>query len=103
MACIYKHPHGSINVTELDAILNHNNKTFLFGDFNAKHPSWNPGRAADTLHPTDEEEGGAKSLIYFLCCFRFALQSNTRAIGDEPRQYEPRSSQDDDISVYTVS
>ncbi|GFX13648.1 probable RNA-directed DNA polymerase from transposon X-element [Trichonephila clavipes] len=44
MACIYKHPHGSINVTELDAILNHNNKTFLFVDFNAKHPSWNPGR-----------------------------------------------------------
>ncbi|GFX27693.1 probable RNA-directed DNA polymerase from transposon X-element [Trichonephila clavipes] len=44
MACIYKHPHGSINVTELDAILRHNNKTFLFGDFNAKHTSWNPGR-----------------------------------------------------------
>ncbi|GFW35122.1 RNA-directed DNA polymerase from mobile element jockey [Trichonephila clavipes] len=45
MACVYKHPHGSINVTELDAILSHNNKTFLFGDFNAKHPSWNPGRS----------------------------------------------------------
>ncbi|GFV81906.1 putative RNA-directed DNA polymerase from transposon X-element [Trichonephila clavipes] len=30
---------------ELDAILNHSNKAFLFGDFNAKHPSWNPGRA----------------------------------------------------------
>ncbi|GFU73070.1 probable RNA-directed DNA polymerase from transposon X-element [Trichonephila clavipes] len=38
-------PHGSINTTELDAILNHSNKAFLFGDFNAKHPSWNPGRA----------------------------------------------------------
>ncbi|GFW74947.1 probable RNA-directed DNA polymerase from transposon X-element [Trichonephila clavipes] len=37
-------PHGCINTTELDAILNHNNKAFLFGDFNAKHPSWNPGR-----------------------------------------------------------
>ncbi|GFW27002.1 putative RNA-directed DNA polymerase from transposon X-element [Trichonephila clavipes] len=45
MACIYKHPHGSINVTELDAILIHNNRTFLFGDFNAKHSSWNPGRS----------------------------------------------------------
>ncbi|GFW23506.1 probable RNA-directed DNA polymerase from transposon X-element [Trichonephila clavipes] len=44
MACIYKHPHGSINVTELEAILTHNNRTFLFGDFNAKHSSWNPGR-----------------------------------------------------------
>ncbi|GFV02203.1 RNA-directed DNA polymerase from mobile element jockey [Trichonephila clavipes] len=39
------HPHGSINVTELDAILAHNNRTFLFGDFNAKHSSWNPGRS----------------------------------------------------------
>ncbi|GFU20559.1 probable RNA-directed DNA polymerase from transposon X-element [Trichonephila clavipes] len=45
MACIYKHPHGSINVTELDAILAHNNRSFLFGDFNAKHSSWNPGRS----------------------------------------------------------
>ncbi|GFX32157.1 probable RNA-directed DNA polymerase from transposon X-element [Trichonephila clavipes] len=45
MACIYKHPHGSINVTELDAILAHNNRTFLFGDFNAKHSSWNPRRS----------------------------------------------------------
>ncbi|GFW65522.1 probable RNA-directed DNA polymerase from transposon X-element [Trichonephila clavipes] len=45
MACIYRHPHGSINVTELDAILTHNNTTFLFGDFNAKHSSWNPGRS----------------------------------------------------------
>ncbi|GFV83519.1 hypothetical protein TNCV_985511 [Trichonephila clavipes] len=45
MACIYRHPHGSINVTELDAILAHNNRTFLFGDFNAKHSSWNPGRS----------------------------------------------------------
>ncbi|GFT50301.1 probable RNA-directed DNA polymerase from transposon X-element [Trichonephila clavipes] len=45
MACIYRHPHGSINVTELDAILTHNNRTFLFGDFNAKHSSWNPGRS----------------------------------------------------------
>ncbi|GFS94608.1 RNA-directed DNA polymerase from mobile element jockey [Trichonephila clavipes] len=44
MTCIYKHPHGSINITELDAILSHNNKTFLFGDFNAKHTGWNPGR-----------------------------------------------------------
>ncbi|GFU98366.1 probable RNA-directed DNA polymerase from transposon X-element [Trichonephila clavipes] len=49
MACIYKHPpHGSINVTELDAILAHNNRTFLFGDFNAKHSSWNPGRSNAT-------------------------------------------------------
>ncbi|GFV19489.1 RNA-directed DNA polymerase from mobile element jockey [Trichonephila clavipes] len=23
----------------------HSNKAFLFGDFNARHPSWNPGRA----------------------------------------------------------
>ncbi|GFT42232.1 RNA-directed DNA polymerase from mobile element jockey [Trichonephila clavipes] len=38
-------PHGSINTIELDAILNHSNKTFLFGDFNAKHSSWNPGRS----------------------------------------------------------
>ncbi|GFX31501.1 nucleic-acid-binding protein from transposon X-element [Trichonephila clavipes] len=38
-------PHGSINTTELDAILIHSNKAFLFGDFNARHPSWNPGRA----------------------------------------------------------
>ncbi|GFU96932.1 probable RNA-directed DNA polymerase from transposon X-element [Trichonephila clavipes] len=45
VACIYRPPHGSINTTELDAILNHSNKAFLFGDFNAKHPSWNPGRA----------------------------------------------------------
>ncbi|GFT39508.1 RNA-directed DNA polymerase from mobile element jockey [Trichonephila clavipes] len=45
MACIYRHPHGSINVTELDAILAHNNRTFLFGDFNAKHSSWNTGRS----------------------------------------------------------
>ncbi|GFU64556.1 probable RNA-directed DNA polymerase from transposon X-element [Trichonephila clavipes] len=42
------HPHGSINVTELDAILAHNNRTFLFGDFNAKHSSWNPGRSNAT-------------------------------------------------------
>ncbi|GFW38599.1 nucleic-acid-binding protein from transposon X-element [Trichonephila clavipes] len=40
-----KPPHGSINSTELDAILIHSNKAFLFGDFNARHPSWNPGRA----------------------------------------------------------
>ncbi|GFW85572.1 probable RNA-directed DNA polymerase from transposon X-element [Trichonephila clavipes] len=45
VACIYRPPHVSINTTELDAILNHSNKAFLFGDFNAKHPSWNPGRA----------------------------------------------------------
>ncbi|GFS80344.1 probable RNA-directed DNA polymerase from transposon X-element [Trichonephila clavipes] len=45
VACIYRSPHGSINTTEFDAILNHSNKAFLFGDFNAKHPSWNPGRA----------------------------------------------------------
>ncbi|GFX58771.1 probable RNA-directed DNA polymerase from transposon X-element [Trichonephila clavipes] len=48
MACIYKHPRGSINVTELDAILAHNNRTFLFGDFNAKHSSLNPGRSNAT-------------------------------------------------------
>ncbi|GFX28784.1 uncharacterized protein TNCV_4250231 [Trichonephila clavipes] len=29
----------------MDAILNHSNKAFLFGDFNAKHSSWNPGRS----------------------------------------------------------
>ncbi|GFX77724.1 RNA-directed DNA polymerase from mobile element jockey [Trichonephila clavipes] len=34
-----------MNTTERDAILNHINKAFLFGDFNAKHPSWNAGRA----------------------------------------------------------
>ncbi|GFS66902.1 putative RNA-directed DNA polymerase from transposon X-element [Trichonephila clavipes] len=45
VACIYRPPHGSIKTTELDAILNHSNKAFLFGDFNAKHPSWNPDRA----------------------------------------------------------
>ncbi|GFX04416.1 probable RNA-directed DNA polymerase from transposon X-element [Trichonephila clavipes] len=45
VACIYTPPHGSINTTELDAILIHSNKAFLFGDFNARHPSWNPGRA----------------------------------------------------------
>ncbi|GFT18611.1 RNA-directed DNA polymerase from mobile element jockey [Trichonephila clavipes] len=45
VACIYRLSHGSINTTELDAILNHSNKAFLFGDFNARHPSWNPGRA----------------------------------------------------------
>ncbi|GFU90848.1 probable RNA-directed DNA polymerase from transposon X-element [Trichonephila clavipes] len=45
VACIYRPPHGSINTTELDAILNHSNKAFLFGDFNARHLSWNPGRA----------------------------------------------------------
>ncbi|GFX64227.1 probable RNA-directed DNA polymerase from transposon X-element [Trichonephila clavipes] len=45
VACIYRPPHDSINTTELDAILNHSNKAFLFGDFNARHPSWNPGRA----------------------------------------------------------
>ncbi|GFX44883.1 RNA-directed DNA polymerase from mobile element jockey [Trichonephila clavipes] len=46
VACIYRPPHGSINSTELDAILIHSNKkAFLFGDFNARHPSWNPGRA----------------------------------------------------------
>ncbi|GFX28786.1 probable RNA-directed DNA polymerase from transposon X-element [Trichonephila clavipes] len=45
VACIYRPPHGSINTTELDAILNHSNKAFLFGDFNARHPSCNPGRA----------------------------------------------------------
>ncbi|GFS80351.1 RNA-directed DNA polymerase from mobile element jockey [Trichonephila clavipes] len=45
MACIYKHRHGSNNVTEFDAILAHNNRTFLFGDFNAKHSSRNPGRS----------------------------------------------------------
>ncbi|GFS97758.1 probable RNA-directed DNA polymerase from transposon X-element [Trichonephila clavipes] len=44
VACIYRPPHGSINTIELDAILNHSNKAFLFGDFNAKHSSWNPGR-----------------------------------------------------------
>ncbi|GFX09697.1 RNA-directed DNA polymerase from mobile element jockey [Trichonephila clavipes] len=45
VACIYRPAHGFINTTELDAILNHSNKAFLFGDFNARHPSWNPGRA----------------------------------------------------------
>ncbi|GFW03440.1 probable RNA-directed DNA polymerase from transposon X-element [Trichonephila clavipes] len=45
VACIYRPPHGSINTTELDAILIHSNKAFLFGDFNDRHPSWNPGRA----------------------------------------------------------
>ncbi|GFV83410.1 putative RNA-directed DNA polymerase from transposon X-element [Trichonephila clavipes] len=45
VVCIYRPPHGSINTTELDAILNHSNKAFLFGNFNAKHPSRNPGRA----------------------------------------------------------
>ncbi|GFT78631.1 probable RNA-directed DNA polymerase from transposon X-element [Trichonephila clavipes] len=45
VACIYRPPHGSINTIELDAILNHSNKAFLFGDFNAKHSSWNPGRS----------------------------------------------------------
>ncbi|GFS82040.1 RNA-directed DNA polymerase from mobile element jockey [Trichonephila clavipes] len=45
VACIYRPPHGSIKTTELDAILNYNNKAFLFGDFNAKHPRWNTGRA----------------------------------------------------------
>ncbi|GFW12123.1 RNA-directed DNA polymerase from mobile element jockey [Trichonephila clavipes] len=45
VACIYRPPHGSINTIELDAILNHSNKSFLFGDFNAKHSSWNPGRS----------------------------------------------------------
>ncbi|GFU75998.1 putative RNA-directed DNA polymerase from transposon X-element [Trichonephila clavipes] len=44
VACIYRPPHGSINTIQLDAILNHSNKAFLFGDFNAKHSSWNPGR-----------------------------------------------------------
>ncbi|GFS63746.1 RNA-directed DNA polymerase from mobile element jockey [Trichonephila clavipes] len=34
VACIYRPPDGSINTTELDAILNHSNKAFLFGDFN---------------------------------------------------------------------
>ncbi|GFT72208.1 uncharacterized protein TNCV_2993071 [Trichonephila clavipes] len=58
MACIYKHPHGSINVTELDAILNHNNKTFLFGDFNAKYPSWNPGRESSLKPKTDSVNFG---------------------------------------------
>ncbi|GFW49851.1 RNA-directed DNA polymerase from mobile element jockey [Trichonephila clavipes] len=46
MAFIYKHPYSSIYVTELDAIRSRKNKTFLFGDFNAKHPSWNPGRCS---------------------------------------------------------
>ncbi|GFV64381.1 probable RNA-directed DNA polymerase from transposon X-element [Trichonephila clavipes] len=45
VACIYRPPHGSINTTELDAILNHSNEAFLFGYFNANHPSWNPCRA----------------------------------------------------------
>ncbi|GFU88011.1 probable RNA-directed DNA polymerase from transposon X-element [Trichonephila clavipes] len=45
VACIYRPPHGSINTIELDAILNHSNKAFLFSDFNAKHSSWNPGRS----------------------------------------------------------
>ncbi|GFX59988.1 RNA-directed DNA polymerase from mobile element jockey [Trichonephila clavipes] len=45
VACIYRPPHGSINTTELDAIFNHSNKAFLFGNFNAKLPSWNQGRA----------------------------------------------------------
>ncbi|GFU48047.1 hypothetical protein TNCV_1793201 [Trichonephila clavipes] len=45
MACIYRHPHGSINVTELDAILTHNNRTFLFGDFNAKTLELEPRRS----------------------------------------------------------
>ncbi|GFT18641.1 probable RNA-directed DNA polymerase from transposon X-element [Trichonephila clavipes] len=45
VACIYRPPHGSINTIELDAILNHSNKAFLFGDFNVKHSSWNPGRS----------------------------------------------------------
>ncbi|GFU02377.1 putative RNA-directed DNA polymerase from transposon X-element [Trichonephila clavipes] len=29
---------------ELDAILSCSHKALLFGDFNAKHPCWNPGR-----------------------------------------------------------
>ncbi|GFT06572.1 probable RNA-directed DNA polymerase from transposon X-element [Trichonephila clavipes] len=44
LSCIYKPPRNHINTTELDAILNASPKVMLFGDFNARHPCWNPGR-----------------------------------------------------------
>ncbi|GFX24347.1 probable RNA-directed DNA polymerase from transposon X-element [Trichonephila clavipes] len=44
LSCIYKPPRNHINTTELDAILNASPKIMLFGDFNAHHPCWNPGR-----------------------------------------------------------
>ncbi|GFV20640.1 probable RNA-directed DNA polymerase from transposon X-element [Trichonephila clavipes] len=44
LSCIYKPPRNHINTTELDAILNASPKVMLFGDFNAHHPCWNPGR-----------------------------------------------------------
>ncbi|GFU08391.1 hypothetical protein TNCV_4188101 [Trichonephila clavipes] len=43
LSCIYKPPRNHINTTELDAILNASPKVMLFGDFNARHPCWNPG------------------------------------------------------------
>ncbi|GFU03568.1 probable RNA-directed DNA polymerase from transposon X-element [Trichonephila clavipes] len=44
LSCIYKPPRNHINTSELDAILNASSKVMLFGDFNAHHPCWNPGR-----------------------------------------------------------
>ncbi|GFU93848.1 RNA-directed DNA polymerase from mobile element jockey [Trichonephila clavipes] len=44
LSCIYKPPRNHINTSELDAILNASPKVMLFGDFNAHHPCWNPGR-----------------------------------------------------------
>ncbi|KAF8788678.1 Nucleic-acid-binding protein transposon like protein [Argiope bruennichi] len=43
LASIYRPPHGKINTSELQRVLNLTTKSIVVGDFNAKHPSWSTG------------------------------------------------------------
>ncbi|KAF8788830.1 putative RNA-directed DNA polymerase like protein [Argiope bruennichi] len=45
LASIYRPPHGKINTSELQRVLNQTTKSIVVGDFNAKHPSWSTGRS----------------------------------------------------------
>ncbi|GBL76389.1 hypothetical protein AVEN_53167-1 [Araneus ventricosus] len=40
---IYRPPHGLIDTAELNRIFCSNSQVICFGDFNAKHSSWNTG------------------------------------------------------------
>ncbi|GBO39415.1 RNA-directed DNA polymerase from mobile element jockey [Araneus ventricosus] len=42
---IYRPPHGLIDTAELNRIFCSNSQVICFGDFNAKHSSWNIGRS----------------------------------------------------------
>ncbi|GBM26398.1 putative RNA-directed DNA polymerase from transposon X-element [Araneus ventricosus] len=47
---IYRPPHGLIDTAELNRIFCSNSQVICFGDFNAKHSSWNIGRSNRNGH-----------------------------------------------------